>query len=177
MVLQRAALLALVVVNAAGCSLLKEKDPSDVDEYSFATKPIPADKAGEAVGTVAHDWFYGQGLGDTAITAGTVLIFPPYLAVVLGNAALSITGYEPITMSRILPGDAGKGWDNAYNAIASSPGHLTAAVAGKEYRTDSVIKDDMRKLLSQNGADKGGGKTQPATPADHAATGERVASR
>ncbi|NDC38742.1 MAG: hypothetical protein EBZ48_11925, partial [Proteobacteria bacterium] len=89
-------------------------------------------------------------LGDAAINAGAVLAFPPYLAVVLGNAALSVSGYEPLSVSGFLPEEQSKQWSQTYDNLASTPGRAAAALSGREYRTPEVIKDDMRKLLSEN---------------------------
>ena len=138
--------------------MLKEQDPADRGLLEAAKKPIPPEKAEEIVDAAAGNWFYGQGVGDTAITAGAVIAFPPYLVVVLGNAALSLGGYEPITVSGLLPEETGKEWAETYDSVASSPGRLSAAVAGREFRTREVIKDDMLRLLKENPQESSGGK-------------------
>ena len=134
-------------------TILRKKDPnSGATPPVNITKPLPPEKAKEVAGAVANNWFYGEGLGSTAITAGTCIIFPPYLAVVVGNAALSISGYEPISVSNMLTEEQGKDWSDAYETVASGPGRLTSAVAGKEYRTKEVIKTDYQKLLAEEQA-------------------------
>lgn len=153
------ALLAASVL--VGCSLIKERDPEDPDLIEAAKKPIPPEKAEKIIDSAAGNWFYGEGVGSTAITAGTVVAFPPYLIVVIGNAALSLSGYQPITVSGMLPEKAGKEWANAYDSVASGPGRLTAAVSGKEFRTDEVIKDDMKRLLKENPPEQKSAKEGP----------------
>ena len=124
-----------------GCSALKPAEPDPTTQLT--QKPIPPEKAPELAQDVASNWFYGQGLGDTAITVGTVVAFPPYLVVVLGNAALSLSEYEPVTVSSLLPEKTGEAWKQGYDSIASAPGKVTAAAAGKEFRTPEVIKEEI----------------------------------
>ena len=144
----------------SGCSFLKEKEQSDpLMERAFDTsKPLPPEKASELAEEVGSNWLYGQGIGETALTAGTCVLFPPFLAVVAGNAALSLSGYEPVTISGLLPEEEGKAWSDSYDSITSAPGRFAAAAAGKEFRTQDIIKDRYQQFLN-DGDD--GGRAQP----------------
>lgn len=137
----------LILLSLCGCSLLRERPADEPSVLATSSQQIGPDQAQEVMESAASNWFFGQGVGETALNAGAVLAFPPYIAVVLGNAALSLSGYEPITVSGLLPEEQGEVWSDTYDAVASSPGRLSAAVAGKEFRTKDVIKDDMKKLL------------------------------
>jgi hypothetical protein len=142
----------LLGVLVAGCGVIKEKPPEEPTLIKAASNNMTPEKADKVLETATTNWAFGQGMGDTAINVGAVMAFPPYLAVVVGNAALNLSGYEPITVSGLLPEEEGKAWANGYDALASAPGRATAAMSGREYRTSEVIKDDMRKLLSENAA-------------------------
>lgn len=148
----RLVLLGGALLFSAGCGIIKEKPAEDPSIVKAASTTMTPEQANKVLETAASDWAFGQGVGDTAFNVGAVMVFPPYLAVVLGNAALSLGGYEPITVSGMLPEEEGRVWSHTYDSIASSPGRATAAVGGREYRTPEVIKDDMRKLLSENEA-------------------------
>lgn len=139
--------IQFVLVSLCGCSLLRERPADEPTVLSSPTHPMSPEKAQEVMESAASNWFFGQGVGETVLNAGAVMAFPPYLAVVLGNAALSLSGYEPITVSGLLPEEQGEVWSDTYDSVAASPGRLSAAVAGKEFRTKDVIKDDMKKLL------------------------------
>ena len=141
------ALLALV-----SCGVIHEKPADEPSLMKAASSSMTPEQAHKVLETSATNWAFGQGIGNTAINLGAVMAFPPYLAVVLGNAALDISGYEPITVSGFLPEEQGKAWSETYDSIASSPGRASAALSGREYRTPEVIKDDMRKLLSEDTA-------------------------
>jgi hypothetical protein len=124
-----------------GCSpLLKEKE-------------TPPDNA---VAEVGEGIIYGQGLGETIINGGTVFLFPPYALLLVGNLALSLSGYEPVTVSRMLPESLGNAWSEAYDGVASGPGRAVAAVAGEEFRTREVNRENVNKYL------KSSEKTGPA---------------
>lgn len=130
-----------------GCSMLKKKE----DEKPF---PIPQEKineqnAGEIVKEAGGNWLYGQGVGETVANAGGIILFPPYAIYLLGNAALSYNGYEPLEVTDALPENAKATWNAAYDSVTSSPGKLSAAVAGEEFRTQDVIKERYQNLADQ----------------------------
>jgi len=105
------------------------------------------------LGEVGENWLYGQGVGETAATAGAIAVFPPYALWVLGNAALSVGGYRPLEFSDVLPEAEKQAWSDTYDSITSSPGRATAAVAGTEFRSKGVAKEKLKPYLGYRAAD------------------------
>ena len=89
----------------------------------------------------------GPGLGDAAVNLGTVVVFPPYIIYLLGNTALSLTGYEPVTVSSVLPEEQGRAWSDGYDTLVSGPGRMVAAMVGREYRSRDVAQEKLREVL------------------------------
>ncbi len=128
--------------------MIKEKPKSQVDEMSAVGKPMSPDQAKAVLGEVGSNFAYGPGLGDAAVNLGAVVLFPPYIIYLLGNTALSLTGYEPVTVSSLLPEEDGKAWSNGYDTVVSGPGRIVAAAAGREYRSREVADERLRVLLA-----------------------------
>lgn len=149
----RAVVLSLILVTIAalgsGCGIIKKKPESEPTGLDIVGKPIPPGQAKEILSEVGGNFAYGPGLGDTALNVGTVVIFPPYAVYLLGNALLSISGYEPVTVSSILPEEDGKTWSDTYDELVSGPGKMVAAVAGREYRSREVGKIKMQELFKR----------------------------
>ena len=137
----------LVFVSLSGCGIIKKKPPETTDQFALVGKEIPPDKAKEVLNEVGGNFAYGPGLGDTAVNVGTVVVFPPYAIYLLGNAVLSLSGYEPVTVASMLPEEHGKQWSNTYDQIVSGPGRVVAAMAGHEYRSREVADHRMKKVL------------------------------
>jgi hypothetical protein len=140
-------LSVIVVLLPAGCSLLKKKPPQNVDYSQISTAELTPEEAQSLLGDLSGNWLYGHGLGNTAIQAGTAVAFPPYLVVLLGNSVLSLTGYEPIGVSDFLPEEHKDQWDKFYDTVSSGPGRVTAAIAGTKFRTEEIIRDNIRKYV------------------------------
>lgn len=96
------------------------------------------------------EWFYGQGVGDTIINVGGIVIFPPYAVVVVGNAVATLAGYQPVGISDALPEEAGKQWKEAYSSVASTPGRVNAALAGKDYYQRPDTKQPPPVIAANN---------------------------
>jgi hypothetical protein len=79
---------------------------------------------------------------------GAVIVFPPYILYLLGNTALSLSGYEPVTVSSMLPEEQGKAWSKGYDTVVSGPGRIVAATAGREYRSREVGDERLRAILA-----------------------------
>jgi hypothetical protein len=139
------ALLAL----AAGCGVIKEKPKTEQSELSALSKPMPPEKAKEVLNEVGGNFAYGPGLGGAALNLGTSIVFPPYLIYLLGNTALSLTGYEPVTVSSLLPEEEGRAWSNGYDTVVSGPGRVVAAVSGHEYRSQEVAQERLRMVVDR----------------------------
>lgn len=142
--------LVITVVSSLvmGCGVIQEKPKSQVDEMSAVGKPMTNEQAKAVLGEVGSNFAYGPGLGDAAVNLGAVIVFPPYILYLLGNTALSLTGYEPVTVSSLLPEEQGKAWSNGYDTVVSGPGRVVAATAGREYRSREVGDERLRVLLA-----------------------------
>lgn len=144
------------------CGALKKRQGPD--QTDLVTKPLTQEERKEVLSQVGGNWFYGSGIGETALTIGTVAAFPPYAAIVLGNALLSFAGYEPLKFSDALPEGERESWSNTYDGIVSGPGRLTAAVAGEEYRTRERVESEFKEFLKDRESDGDKGKKEvPST--------------
>lgn len=139
--------LALFAAPLTACGIIKKKPPEKTDEYALVGKEIPPEKAKEVLNEVGGNFAYGPGLGDTAVSVGTVVVFPPYAIYLLGNAVLSLSGYEPVTVASMLPKESGKQWSDTYDHIVSGPGKVVAAMSGHEYRSREVADARLKKAL------------------------------
>lgn len=131
-----------------GCGVIKKKPEGSADELSVVGKPMPPEKAKAVLNEVGSNFAYGPGLGGAAVNLGTAIVFPPYIIYLVGNTALSLSGYEPVTISSVLPEDEGKAWSDGYDYVVSGPGKMVAAVAGREYRSREVADERLKTLLN-----------------------------
>jgi len=151
--LRAAALLALLLFVCSCSSILKKKEKPGIDGIdleSAVEKPLPPEKSEELLGEVGNNWLYGQGIGNTAATVGTVVLFPPYALLVLGNVGLEAAGYEPLWLSDALPAKGRQAWHTAYDGVTSGPGRLAASIAGREYRTPQVADQRVAAVLQSS---------------------------
>lgn len=139
--------MACCCVSAAGCGVIQKRPESKPSDFQVIGKPMPPEKAKQVLSEIGKNFAYGPGLGDAAVNIGAVVVFPPYAIYLLGNAALSLSGYEPITISAVLPSDDGKAWSDTYDTIVSGPGKMVAAMAGHEYRSREVADAKMQTIL------------------------------
>lgn len=137
------------LIGLSGCGVIREKPPAenDAEIMELVKKPISTEKSGELIKEAGGNWFYGQGLGETALNVGTSVVFPPYAIYYLGNMALSATGYEPLYVTNALPEEDREAVNNVYSGVTSAPGRLTAAVSGQEFRTEPVARDRIKEVL------------------------------
>jgi hypothetical protein len=146
-------LLCGVLFFMMGCGVIKKKPEDKPDELSVVGKEMPPEKAKEVLGEVGSNFAYGPGLGDAAVNLGAVVVFPPYIIYLLGNTALSLSGYEPVTVSSVLPEEQGRAWSDGYDTIVSGPGRMVAAMAGREYRSREVAQEKLREVLTDGTPD------------------------
>ena len=106
--------------------------PISVEEWRKLGTATPEELNG-ALKEAGSQWLYGPGLGQTATNVGTVVVFPPYALYLLGNAGLSLAGFEQLYITKLLPQAPRKHVLDFYDGITSVPGRLSALVAGKEY--------------------------------------------
>lgn len=145
-------LLVLTIFGfcSIGCGIIQKKEPTPLDEYSNL-KPLKPEETGELVGEVAKNWFYGEGVGDTALNVGTAVLFPPYLLVLLGNGVLDISGYETVGVSTFLPDEEAEVWKKSYSSFVSIPGRVNSLVAGEQFRTQPMKEYRLKKVLQRAG--------------------------
>ena len=139
--------LGAVLIFAAlgGCSTFS-KEPTPSVYQQIDTAALSPEENQELLGEVARSWFYGQGLGSTTLQVGTAVAFPPYALVLIGNTALSLSGYQQVGVSEILPEEGASAWSEFYDAITSVPGRITAALSGEEYRSTEVTENNLSKF-------------------------------
>ena len=156
-------LLLLMVGATFGCGLLRKKEPSPeaANLHQGAAQIAPED-APKVISEVGENWLYGPGLGQTALNVGAIVVFPPYAIYVLGNSLLSMSGYEPLYVSNLLPDDERVEFNEMYDEVTTAPGRVSAALAGKEFRSKEVASQRMKAIVSESG----GSKRSP-TSGDH----------
>lgn len=138
--------LFCVLLTTTSCSPSKREVPILDPELR---KPMSTEQSKRVLGEVGKNWLYGQGVGETAATIGTIAVFPPSAFVFLGNAALGLSGYEPIRVGDFLPEDAAEVWDAGYGSITSAPGRTIAAIGREEYRDQEVASERIKGVLEE----------------------------
>ncbi len=137
--------VALVVI---GCGVIRKRPEDNPSGLDVVGKPMTSQQAKQVLGTLGGNFAYGAGLGDAALSVGAVVLFPPYALYLLGNAALSVSGYQPVTVSSLLPEEDGKQWSETYDKVVSGPGRVVAAMTGHEYRSQEVADERLRAVLA-----------------------------
>lgn len=134
----------------SGCGLMVKK-PSDQTPVITRIKPeaLNKEERDELLREVGGNYVYGQGLGKTMLNVGSVVLFPPYAAYLLGNTVLEYSGYEPMEISSALPDTGRESWKQMYETVTSAPGRVVAAVAGEEYRNDVIAREKILKFAKQ----------------------------
>lgn len=145
--------LIITLCLACACSLPKKQE-TQPSLASVVKNPLTPEETQEMLTEVGQNWLYGEGLGDTAITAGTVVVFPPYALWLVSNAVLTLSGYEPLSVANALPPAEKESWTQTYGSIASGPGRFAAAVAGREFRTQETSRERLQKYLERAAAQK-----------------------
>ena len=97
------------------------------------TKAVNENKVEGKLADMKDWWLYGPGMGRTILNVGTTIIFPPYALYLITNAGLSVSGYETIKPTEILPEGPKAVVNEAYNDITSVPGRLSAFLSSKDY--------------------------------------------
>ena len=145
----RSPILALLLAHGIlGCGIIREKEQPDLlTPTAIGANPLSPDQAQELLGEVGDNWLYGQGIGDTAVNLGAVVAFPPYALMLIGNAALSVSGYEPLALSDTLPEQPRAMWRQTYDQVTSVPGRAAASAAGTEFRTPEVAEKRLERYL------------------------------
>ena len=100
---------------------------------NVAQKEMTPEEARQKLKEMGHDWFYGQGVGKTALNIGTVVVFPPYGLYLLSNAVLGLAGQQPLYITDILPEKPKEVWQGAYDEVTSVPGRVSAGLTGEQF--------------------------------------------
>jgi phosphatidylglycerol:prolipoprotein diacylglycerol transferase len=140
--------VVIILPGLIGCGVVHERPKDKPSGLDVVGKPMSSDQAKEVLSTVGGNFAYGSGLGDAALNVGTAVVFPPYALYLVGNAVLSLSGYEPVTVASLLPEEDGKKWSSTYDSLVSGPGKVVAAVAGREYRSQEVADQRLGAVLS-----------------------------
>lgn len=142
--------LVLVLLGLLGCGeVFRKKETPEADLTAVAQNPLTPEETQELLGEVGNNWWYGEGVGDTAATVGTVVLFPPYAALLAGNAALNLTGYESIWLSDLLPEEDREQYRDTYRSITSMPGKANAELAGEEFRNEEEARRRLERFLKK----------------------------
>jgi hypothetical protein len=144
-------------VASSGCGVIRKRPEDKPSQLALVGKEMSNQEAKQVLSELGRNFAYGPGLGDAALNIGVAVAFPPYALYLLGNAVLSVSGYEPVTVSAMLPEEQGKRWSDGYDSIVSGPGKVVAALAGDEYRSREVGEQKMAAVISaiNNSPDKG----------------------
>ncbi len=105
-----------------------ERPPSLGSIARGETKPPEPGELGEKLSEAGEEWFFGPGLGRTALNVGTVIVFPPYGLYLLANAGLQLCGYEGLYVTDALPDDVKAPVLHVYDGVTAVPGQVNAAV-------------------------------------------------
>lgn len=132
----------LFILFSTGCGII-QKRAQPLELPGINTEALTPEQAEAQAGEMIGDWAYGEGLGTTMVQIGAVIAFPPFAIALIGNAGLSLSGYEPVTVAKILPEPVGNAWKEGFSTVVSAPGKVSAAVAGEEFRSDDLL--DARK--------------------------------
>ena len=100
-------------------------------ESSSSSTP---EENGEVLRQAGRRWIYGQGVGQTMLNIGAVVLFPPYAIYLVGNAGLALAGYQPLYVTDALPTNVRKNYLGAYNGVTSVPGRISASIAGEDFQ-------------------------------------------
>lgn len=139
--------LLAIFLLITGCGVLTPKEPDP--DLDFIGKHLTSEQSNNLAKEVAGNFFYGQGFGQAIVNVTTIIFWPPYAIYILGNGVISLSGYEPLLVTNLLPQNIKDSYDTGYDTVTSVPGRITAAIAGQRFRTKSVIKDRQKKLLKK----------------------------
>jgi hypothetical protein len=129
-----------LAARLCGCAAQPKPDPA-------ASRILSPEETQEMLAEAGSNWLYGHGFGSTVITVGTIALFPPYALYIIGNSVLAVSGEDPVRFSDVLPADEQSRWEEFYDNVASGPGRLAAAIAGREFRTREHARNSLAPYL------------------------------
>lgn len=114
---------------------LSVENPPSIRALTDGTSRAPTPEEFDSqLDKFGESWMYGHGMGTTIANVGTVVLFPPYALYLLGNAGLSLAGYQPVHVTDALPTPARTYVTEVYDDITSVPGRISAKIAGREFK-------------------------------------------
>lgn len=138
-------LAAAAAISIAGCAPSKREVPL-IDPKPPRT--LSSAESKQLLNEVGKNWIFGQGVGETVATVGTIAVFPPFALVVIGNTALGLAGYDTVKMRDFLPEEAADVYEGGYDLLTSAPGRTFAAVGEEEFRDREVSKIHLDKIVN-----------------------------
>lgn len=115
----------------------------EFDMKKVSEEPLSPTETRAMMGDLGESWLYGSGVGETAIAVGSVVLFPPMALVYAGNSALSMFGEEPVTLWRFMPDEQAQSARDAYSTFVSTPGRVSAVVAGEQFHDQQRIRERL----------------------------------
>lgn len=142
--------LLCFLIWSIGCAVpQKRADEDSVAQLVITRKqPLTVQQSEDVLGVVAENWLYGPGLGRSALNIGTIVLFPPYAVYVLGNALLDVSGFQPLYLTDLLPEDERQDYNKMFDSVTGAPGRVTAAMAGKEFRSPEAGRQRLENVLA-----------------------------
>lgn len=102
------------------------------------TPPPSFSEVGQGLQEAGESWFFGSGIGRTAVNVGTVVAFPPYGLYLLGNAGLQLCGFQALYVTDALPTEVRQPVLTVYDGITSVPGRVNALMFNRDFHADKL---------------------------------------
>lgn len=125
--------LFYIAIFNTSCSVLKKKEGPSPFEQHITAEPQTVEQAKETLSKAKDQFFFGKGMGNVALNVGGIVAFPPYGIYVLGNSILSLSGYENLYITDLLPEESRLAWNDGYDYIVSAPGKMNARLQEREF--------------------------------------------
>lgn len=107
--------------------------PSIPKLASGEIQPLALEESKTEFARAGHEWLYGHGIGRTMLNVAGVVVFPPYLLYLLGNAGLELAGVGAVSPSDVLDDKPREHVEQFYGEVTSVPGRIAAGVAGVKF--------------------------------------------
>ena len=138
-----------VLLCCSTSSCLRKAEHPDPSLKLLSNKPLTPDQTTQLLNETGKNWLYGETFGETLLTIGGIVVFPPFAVYVVSNAGLSLAGYETMKVADALPEPANDAWSESFSALASVPGRSAALVADEPYRDPKRARMEIEKILNQ----------------------------